>query len=137
MVVCREFADVFKGVSYVQPDPINGHWYASIGQAIKMAELKYGKFTVTQCHGLGHETNQGKYPTFGEAMWSKAGFDGQYGTLPMVFDRRNYEREAKLVSKFAGPKPILLYNFQGFSSPLPCHNEVRHRMRRSTDSSTW
>lgn len=134
VIVAREFAGLFRGVSYVEPDVINGHWYGHMPQAIQMAALKYGagNFTVTQCGGVGHDTDQSLYPSFGEAMWSKAGFGGvAYGSLPMVFDRRNPEREGRLMAQHVrGGKPMVLYNFTGLSSPLPAGQEIRHRLRR-------
>lgn len=132
VVVVREFADTLRGASYVEPDIINGHWYASVAQAAQMARLKYGAFTITQCHGVGHDTDQTKYPTFGEAMWSQAGFAGRYGEFPLVFDRRNPEREAKLVATYRKRphKPMLLFNLAGMSSPLPCFQLIHHRLRR-------
>lgn len=134
VVVAKDFADVLKGVSYVTPDVVLAHWYASMQQAILMAKLKYGagNFVVTQCHGLGHETDTTKYPTFGHAMRHKAGFPGPYESLPLVFDRRNPQREQKLLDRVAWGrgKPLLLYNFRGTSSPLPAGQAIRHRLRK-------
>lgn len=132
VIVSREFAGVLHGVSYVQADVINGHWYTSIATIAKYATLKYGEFKITQCHGLGHSTDQNLYETFGHAMWAHAGFGHvPYGSLPLVFDRRNPEREAKLISRVRHTnKPLLLYNLHGFSSPLPAAQAVRHRLRR-------
>lgn len=130
VVVAKEFASLFNGVSYVEADAVNVHWYGGLHAAAQMAKLKYGQCTIIQCNGFGHATSEDRYPSFGEAMWAKAGFEGQYGTLPLVFDRRNAEREAALVERFTGKKPLLLYNFTGVSSPLPCAQEVLHRLRR-------
>jgi hypothetical protein len=132
VVVCREFAPVLRGASYVEADIINGHWYASIQQAAQMARLKYGQAVITQCHGVGHDTDQTKYATFGEAMWSQAGFPGRYGEFPLVIDRRNRDREDWLIRHVRKQphKPMLLYNFLGMSSPLPCSQQVHNRLRR-------
>ncbi len=130
VIVAREFAGVFRGVSYVEPDVVNGHWYASVVPAAQMARIKYKQFVITQCHGVGHETDQAKYPTFGEAMWSKAGFGGRYGELPLVFDRRNQRREEELIRRYVNGKPTVLFNFSGLSSPLGAGQEIRHRLRR-------
>lgn len=130
VVVAREFSSVLNGASYVVPDPINGHWFGGMATACRFAKLKYGKFVITQCHGVGHETDKSKYPTFGDAMWSKAGFPGMYGQFPLVFDRRNEEREAKLVAKFTNDKPMILFNLMGLSSPLPSSQEIHNRLRR-------
>jgi len=132
VVVAREFAELLRGVTYVKPDIVNVHWYGGIPQATLMARLKYPQgFTVTQCDGWGHHTDHVQYPTFGEAMWSKAGFPGRYGELPLVFDRRNPEREAALVRRARQTdKPLLLYNFRGLSSPLLAGQAILHRLRR-------
>jgi hypothetical protein len=129
VVVSREFANVFRGTSYIEPDVVNGHWYANLSQAIKMAKIKYGKFTVTQCNGVGYASHY-KGDTFGEMMWDAAGFTGMYGQLPMVFDRRNKVREQKLIDEYVNKKPLLLFNLTGFSSPLPAMSEIHNRLRR-------
>lgn len=140
VIVCREYAGVLRGASYVEPDVINGHWYMTMPQAKQMAELKYGQFVVTQCHGRNHGCDMSQAPTFGQSMWGRAGFPGQYGTLPLVFDRRNPTREQALLravynGNYGSPKirtnkPIVLYNFAGASSPFAPQREVRHRLRR-------
>lgn len=136
VVVCREYAGVLRGASYVEADVINGHWYMAMPQAKQMAKLKYGDFVVTQCHGRDHGVDMSQAGSFGESMWQRAGFPGQYGTLPLVFDRRNPDRErllARSALNKAGAthrKPLLLYNFNGASSPFGAAGPVRHRLRR-------
>lgn len=130
VLVSREFSGLFKGTSYIEPDVVNAHWYGGLSSVMKMAKVKYGDFTITQCHGIGHSTDHSKYATFGEAMWEKAGFPGQYGTMPTIFDRRNPEREKSLVDRWTNGKPFILYNFLGRSSPLTTYQNVQLRLRR-------
>jgi len=137
VVVAREFADLFRGVSYVQPDIVNAHWYANVPEVSAMCRLKYPEgFTITQCHGNGWSTSESLAPTFGEAMRKKAGFVGDYHSLPLVFDRRNPEREAALVARvmrgLPSDKPLLLYNFTGISSRLPAGQFVIRRIRNAS-----
>jgi hypothetical protein len=130
VIVAREFSGVLNGANYVEADIINRSWYQGMPEAKKLAKFKYGEFTVTQCHGLEHGCDMSQWSTFGETMWARAGFPGQYGKLPMVFDRRNPGREADLLRKYPQTKPLLLFNFSGNSSPLPCAPDLRHRVRR-------
>lgn len=130
VVVSRDFASVFRGTSYIEPDIINAHWYNNLADAVQMAKLKYEKFTVTQCNGIGHVSSFKGYPTFGECMWAAAGFPGRYGEFPLVFDRRNVGREQRLIKKYTNGKPLLLWNMSGVSSPLPAMSEIHNRMRR-------
>lgn len=133
VVVAREFCGLLRGVSYVESDVVNAHWYGGLVLAAKMARVKYGSgVVVTQCGGVGHDTDEAAYGSFGEAMRCKAGFSGPYEDWPLVFDRRNVERESELVSRHigVGSKPVVLYNFAGRSSPLGCVQAVRNRLRR-------
>lgn len=131
VIVSRDYASVFQGVSYVQPDVINAQWYMGMPQARQMAALKYGEYAITQCHGHCWGVDMDEWPTFGESMWARAGFPGQYGTLPMAFDRRNPAREERLMIPFARARtPILLYNLHGISSPFNAAQAVLARLRR-------
>ena len=58
--------------------------------------------------------------------WRAAGFTRQQlASLPLVFDRRNSDREAFLRSCFFNArKPTVLYNFSGISNPMPAEPEV-------------
>lgn len=134
VVVCSDFADVFRGVTYVQPDVIKGHWYASLPTATLMARLKYGEnsYVITQCHGHGWSTDQTAHETFGHAMRARAGFPGPYQSWPILFDRRNPAREAALRDRhlYGKGKPVILYNFMGLSSPFRGGQEVLQRLRK-------
>lgn len=121
VISSREYVGVLDGMSYVQAESLDVHWYKGMPQAREFARLKYGSgnYTITQCHGHDKGVDMTKYPTFGETMWAEAGFPNQYGQFPMVFDRRNRERENALTQRFMQNfKPLLLVNFQGISSPF-------------------
>lgn len=143
VIVSSEYASTLEGVSYVQADPINGHWWQGMPKARVYAEAKYGGSTlvqwwlektpvppefrgptVLQCFAHNWGINLERWPTYGHSMWERAGFPDERDmlTLPLVFDQRSGPRELSLVNLFYAPlnrkKPLLLFNFSGVSSPF-------------------
>lgn len=129
VIVSKQYASVFDGVSYVQPDVLDVDWFNGFQEANRYAWSKYGQVCVTQQCAPNMPTVK-TVPTFGEAMWGDAMCLSLYGKLPMVFDRRDRKREERLLSRFTHHKPILLYNFTGVSSPFPYQREVYATMTR-------
>lgn len=155
VIVCTEYASVFEGISYVQPFPVHWPWWQGIPQARKLAEEQFGGAiipqwwheapkdnildqqckgaTVLQCHGHEWGVNMERWPNFMTSMWERAGFTAEeMRKLPLVFDRRDRERENALLQSVRGRpnvreaqgKPILLVNFHGYSSPFAWTPEV-------------
>lgn len=122
VIVAREYASLFDGVGYVQPLVLNDHWYTGMPEARKMAKAIAEEAVVTQCHGIDWGVDMSLWPNYMTSMWERAGFTvEEMMRLPLMFNRRNREREAKLVSRCRAnnPKPMLLYNGTGISSPCP------------------
>lgn len=139
VIISHEYASVLDGVSYVQPHVFQGHWFRDMPKARAMAERYYGSALiphwwspgveakdvppgplVLQCHGDGWSCDPDKYTDFGTSMWLRAGFTREEMiSTPLLFDRRNPQREAELVKRFTrGAQPMLLVNFTGNSSPF-------------------
>lgn len=150
-LVSTEYATVFDGVSYVQPFPIHGHWYSQVCFARDLAKQHFGGAvvipwfheidraeeitreqgegaSVIQSHGINFGVDMAKNPNYGTSMWWRCGFTREeMMTLPLVFDRRNPQRETALAELVIGrnvKKPVVLYNFTGVSSPFAYVPEV-------------
>lgn len=150
VIVSTDFASMFDGISYAKAHPVHWDWITGMDKARRLAEELYGGAivpqwwnvttenlieqqdrggTILQCHGIDRGIDLGRWPSFMASQWCRAGFTiEEMNTLPLVFDRRDAEREAALVKSYVGfqrnPKPMLLYNFEGFTSRFSAAPEV-------------
>lgn len=151
VMVSTDYADLFDGVSYIQPFPIHGHWFTQVPFARDLAKQHFGGAiipqwwhetdraeeilkeqsegaTVLQCHGINWGVDMAKNPNYGTSMWWRCGFTPEeMMTLPLVFDKRDLAREQRLAETYFNFKqspPIVLYNFTGISSPFAFVPEV-------------
>lgn len=152
VIVSNDYWNVFEGVSYAEPVMIRAHWYGGMPVARAMAEELGGGIVpqfwhdhaplepelsgafVLQSHGKDWGVNLEAAPDYGTSMWRRAGFSREeMMNLPLVFDRRNPQREQQLVAQIQGMnklrKPLLLYNFTGISSPFGYTPEVMNVLR--------
>lgn len=104
MVVAPECRSLLEGVSYVEavdenaPAPQNGAIHAGVFHRGLVPTTVPNGFAELAWHRLGHK-------------WD--------ATLPLVFDRRDKRREARLAKYvFRTDKPKLLLKLKGNSSPL-------------------
>lgn len=123
VIVSWEYASVLDGVSYVESTALPVNWYSGMPEARRFAANLAGPAArVLQCHGHEWGVDIGRWPNYMASMWDRAGFTvDEMKDLPLIFDRRNREREAALVASCRGndPRPMLLYNGTGVSSPCP------------------
>lgn len=123
-LVGAEFAGILDGVSYVQPVVWRGPWQDCV-EAVKVTRAQLGNPVILDgsVYGIGY------YPirhtaSFDREAWFRAGADVPWGRLPLVFDRRDTEREARFVAevyRIYGMKegePFILTSFSGVSSPF-------------------
>lgn len=151
LMVAKEFAGVLDGVSYVEPIIWEGH-YNQLEEAAKLADTMSKEVIVTQvnAHAVGTETylasiavektqdfivvpkREARAMTgavtdaHNKEQWQLAGrIDDWEECLPLVFDKRSPEREAKLLRdvgithKRGKKKPLMLVSAGGASSPFP------------------
>jgi hypothetical protein len=119
MIVASEYASVLEGVSYVEPIPLNIHWYMGMPEARRYAQRQFGGGTVLQCYAHEWGIDLKQWPSFMMSMLDRTGVPLHlFNDLPLVFDRRNPEREAAAVPRTNG-KPYILVNTVGVSSPFP------------------
>jgi hypothetical protein len=130
LMVASAFADVLDGVSYVKPHVLKIP-YEDVNDAIEIANREYSRVIVTQVYGRNYRP-QKLCETFTMESWRLAGFDRFFAdkNAPLVFDRRSPEREAKVLSKVAGVRPLLLMNFTAATS-APFRSSTAHMIERS------
>lgn len=152
VVTTTEYSGVFDGVSYARPVAVDGNWWGSVPLLKETAQrlarggcvLPYWStppqhedaigwdgrnWTTLQSHGHQHGVNMGLDPCYAASMVRRAGFTvDEWKAMPLVFDRRDPLRESELAAHLSldGPRPVLLYNFTGVSSPFPWGPQVLH-----------
>lgn len=120
VVTSRQFGSVLEGMSYVQPIMLDLDWHHRAGEALAMAKEQFPGIRRTQLHGVGWTTPPDSLPSYSISMWVRAGLTlADYHRLPLIFDRRDPEREQKLIKTWRRTdKPLILMNCEGHTSPL-------------------
>lgn len=132
VMVSNIYHSVFEGVSYVKPWIVNHHWWGGIGEARRLAEsqgfqpivvkwwdepgakpppIREGEKTVrVKFRGEEREVAASEWDSYQSSQWRYAGFTvQQMMDWPLIFDRRNPDREAMLRKRlFKTDKPKLL-----------------------------
>ncbi len=158
LMVAKEFSGVLDGVSYIDPIIFDGH-YSELERAAKLSDSMSSEVVVTQVNAgrtTGIETylaskavdktqnelivrkDEARAMTgavtdaFNKEQWQLAGrLEEWEDCLPLVFDQRDPEREAKLLRdcgithKRGKKKPLLLLSLGGLSSPFPYADLLR------------
>lgn len=116
--VLPEYANIFDGISYVTPIVVKTR-LANVAQGIRELKKLCVNVQSWQMYGnpaVGRRTTS----SFALEMWRMAGAAAEFESLPLVFDKRNTEREQQLVARVLqkNQKP-LLFSGKGTSSPFP------------------
>jgi hypothetical protein len=100
VLVAEQYAPLFEGVSYAVPVSCPAG-FQDLMQAMKWlrAEMPDVPVKVIQYHGRHHETGM---PSFLDEMWYQAGAWKDWEKQPLVFDKRDAEREDALALKILG-----------------------------------
>jgi len=129
LVVAKDYADILDGVSYVDPLVFDGA-FEDVAGAIQFAKQYSDDVKTSQVVGISDvivSQVYGNYhapkivcDSFQKDAWKLAGkLELWPSQPPLVFDRRNYKRENKLIRKFNGNKPWIVVSTGGKSSPFP------------------
>lgn len=134
-VVQKQFMDILKCASYVDPISWDGELFMTVNEAVKWAQSKYQ--TVYCLQTWGHQYNPGMHTkSFCDEHFRLANLTGRRGELPIVFDRRDGEREEKLLNRFNSKLPIILYNLSGYSSPFQHKDLIKQELSRYSGVAT-
>jgi|APTNR8051073442_1049403.scaffolds.fasta_scaffold00075_24 hypothetical protein len=125
LVISHRYADVLEGVSYVEPLVFQGE-FEDLAGGLEFARSFGAPVVNLQVYGrnmpMARQTGN-----FVLEQWHRAGRALQWG-LPLVFDRRDTGREARLVARHLDGRPLVLLGLHGHSSPFP-HGE---RLKEAT-----
>lgn len=134
IMTCKEFSSVLDGCSYVEPVIFDGnHW--ELDKAVEQAKKLCPNVVCTQTNGTKELIEKFSYEpagqkhavtdSFNREAYKLSGALGDWGKIPLIFDRRNQEREDALKSEFLpvnrrGPKKrVILVAVDAASSPFP------------------
>jgi hypothetical protein len=141
LVIAEEFASIGEGCSYFDTIPFKGPHY-DIAKACTEAKAVNGEVQCLQIKGPREQVEEWTWkpagvsanmtPSFEQEPWRMAGRLNEWGKHPLVFDKRNREREAALLAKVLPPKrgrkkPVMLVSTSGTSSPFP-YKELLHEL---------
>lgn len=133
LMVAPPFASLLEGVSYVEPVIYPGK-FEDIAGAYRHAESIAAmrgdlEIVCTQIYAEGLACEEA-CSSFMRSSWDRVPNSPAWGTLPLVFDRRDVSRETavkeQLLARATG-KPYVLLALSGTSSPFaPAHELARH-----------
>lgn len=112
----RDYADILDGVSYVEPMPYDGV-NGTPGRATEIAK-KYDEVKDCSVYAKDYKILS-NCNSFLRDSWQKSGCEKPFGSLPLVFNNRNKEREAKLLEQFDLSGKVVLVSLKGKSAPYP------------------
>jgi len=127
-MVAQEFAGILDGVSYVEPVVWQGAFDRAAG-ALYQARQLTADIVVPQIYGVGLSTTE-TCTSFARESWFKAGSPDPWGSLPLVIDRRDADRERELIDRVIGKDrpPFVLAALEGTSSPFPYARSLIRRL---------
>jgi hypothetical protein len=109
--VSSEFASILEGISYVQPMVWNVDY-----KEVKKAIARIPNAIV--CQAYKNPDQRRLTDSYQKESWRVAGWLDKFGTIPLVFDRRNKEREDALAEKYRVDECSILVAGSGVSSPF-------------------
>lgn len=134
LMVAKEFAGILDGVSYLTPVIFEGEMN-EIDRAVDVAANLCSDVRVAQLAGprnevlklayekIGLHEGDAQHSSFEIEAWRLAGRDDEWPRQhPLVFDRRDDDRELALIEKVFGDsddRPVILCALDGKSSPFP------------------
>jgi len=152
VLTSSKFGNVFDGVSYVDCEVVQNDLGEENGDLLNRAvagdykilrwwmcgsadkDLPMGDSEVT-FRGKSWALNFSIWPNYHTSIWARTGVPIELMKhLPLVFDKRDSEREQRLVNSVQKKNkknlPVLLYNFSGHSSPFAAAPEVMEEIHR-------
>jgi predicted GH43/DUF377 family glycosyl hydrolase len=132
LMVSKEFSGVLTGCSYIEPVIWDGDW-ADLAGATKRAAAQFKNVVVLSTYGASLKLEK-MTPSFAIEQYRLAGMAEKYGELPLIFDRRNAQREQALIDSvllrgFSGEQPILFADHSQ-SSPFPYTDDLVQMLKK-------
>lgn len=134
LLVAEEFRELLDGVNYVVLAVYEGSFEDSLGaynHAEKIASVSDLEIVCTQIYGREIHCGE-KCSSFLKESWARVPDAPAWGSLPLVFDRRDLSREVgvrnHLLQRSTG-KPYVVLALSGRSSPFPEHADLSRYLR--------
>lgn len=130
LMVAKEYAPLMDGVSYVDCIPFDGQMW-EIERAVLQAKSLSDNVSCVQISGPPDQVKKHVFAPRGiegavmdcwqRELWALAGKRQEWHKhLPLVFDRRDRQREEKLITQtLPNKKKVILVAASGHSSPFP------------------
>lgn len=114
-----EFASILEGCSYIEKHTAPVIWQR-INDIAQYAKRMFPGDDFVNCACYGHDYSPGyECYSFLRESWRLSQCPEPPETVPLVFDNRNAEREAKLVKEhIQTERPVILISTKGTSSPF-------------------
>lgn len=139
LMVAKEYASILEGVSYVDPIIFDGEAH-EIDKAVAQAKTLSADVKCLQVCGPADLVREYTFrpagkrsmtkQSFLQEAWDLAGhYDKWKDQPPLVFDRRDKEREAELLKLLPKKKKVILYSTKGVSSPFKYHELLRQLLQ--------
>jgi len=131
LMVCHEYIHHLDGCSYLDALDFDGGRYdlltavdkaKMVSDDVKVCQVTGPRDTVLEHVYKANGITSTVTDSFQQESWRLAG-RGQSDWLrqpPLIFDKRNKEREAALLKSVGARKKMLLVAPTGYSSPFPC-----------------
>lgn len=116
LMVSRDYADLMEGFSGCDVEVFNGP-FQNINDAFCEARRKFKTVLISQVYGHNYGVEK-KTDSFCKESWRLVQQLDEFGKHPVIFDRRDFKRELKLVSRFPMDRPWILVNSNANSSPF-------------------
>lgn len=134
LMIAEPYVDLLDGVTYVEPLVWEGEFEDVAGAhaaAEKVAEERGRAIVCTQIYGKTLFAIE-QCSSFLRESWSRVPNAPIWGTIPLVFDRRDLTREDgvrnQLLKRSTG-KPYIVLALQGTSSPFAFHATLAAYLR--------
>lgn len=134
LMIAEAFASILEGVSYVEPLVVPGPFEELIPATIRAGAYAEGHdldLVCTQIYGKGFVGSE-NCSSFCRESWARVPDAPAWGSLPLVFDRRDPAREeavkAQLLKNSTG-KPYVVLALSGKSSPFEHGPELKRHLR--------
>lgn len=133
VIVAPEYERLFEGVSYALP-VVHKERFEDLAGAtnlgLKLADQLGHDLIATQIYGEGVWAEQACW-SFLRESWARCPDAPAWGSLPLVFDRRDAGREADVVAQLRRGRtgPYVVCALSGTSSPFPHALEVLEGLR--------
>jgi hypothetical protein len=139
LLVAEQYRPLLDGVGYAEPFVWRGDFADLAGAwpvAERIAETNGAEIVCTQIYG-NNVTTVRTASSFVRQSWDQSPGAPPWGTLPLVFDRRDPTREAgvsNLLTRNVRDRPYIVLALSGESSPFPhagaLANYIRTKLRR-------